>query len=961
MNRDIDDACLMSFYGVKTLTPKKLSHLNITEIDYPDIDEISKLSVEEQFTILNQLVNPNQQEKVNLNLTDRDVEDPLKGQGTNVVMDLIQKGIITSPRDPTVKSYLIGSQSFNSQKYLTTIHHDTPIQQLNFSLNFLEDNIHSHTNELKGAIDQNFIRFINCKKAIDDVLVEFKNSKTKAQKERDNARVFNPEKHAIRATTGKGELGLVQELEGAINNMNTTTSLMIRPISDKKNKEIKLYNMINFIKENKFFFDLPGILINSLSNHNNEKLIDDYNEFLIQKRKFFENLESQQNANLIKFTKEKNEEAIKEWEQEKQIKITILSKVFKEIDEIRGQFSKRTYKELLTLDNDALSDTFKENSKFISLIDNLSKLNPSTQTNPISEFLAKQIDTISKNFEYKVSKFDNKFLLMQSKLLDYINSLNKNRQSGSHINYISEKYKNYRDEVTDAKTSDERITIIQEAFGNSDSLDLPLVNETWLVLYNFIDFLDHLLLNNLNKCLSNYQYYAKQRGIDPECKIRDSIIDLINKVVLLLATLFDDDESNNSNNQLESSPRFYKQFVPYYTNSLSAIYHLTKINTKLNRIFTSFGQNVGTIGNLTKYPDTNKTLKSLKSYSSKINQKIIEAICAVWVNDCSQFYDIEDWKTEEEIALHTINDSVAKYTKFVSIIEYYQMYVIINIAGLIFQKEKQQDQQSEFKIVSAHPSKRILVSIEIQFMRSLNILVDSVMKKYNIERSLVPQNMLEENCDVEIFKILTVNNLDRLSSQIFPRLIRKFDQLYLKDLQKQNLKLFADIDKANITIIDDILTNEKLYINTQINNFFNTKFEPKELRIDGFIYKILVHFVKLINKIKPLTALAIFVKIINELQLSLIKTILDNLRKFEISSIALVNLKLDATFLLKVFDNSRNLKLNENCSKIIQILLNTIDEQYEQFGKNAFSYSQEQFQLVLQDNLNSSSSEFSCF
>ena len=49
-----------------------------------------------------------------------------------------------------------------------------------------------------------------------------------------------------------------------------------------------------------------------------------------------------------------------------------------------------------------------------------------------------------------------------------------------------------------------------------------------------------------------------------------------------------------------------------------------------------------------------------------------------------------------------------------------------------------------------------------------------------------------------------MNNFDKLSRIIYPELLLQFDKFFDKDLLKQNLKLFADIDKASLTIIDDI-------------------------------------------------------------------------------------------------------------------------------------------------------------
>ncbi|EGW30592.1 uncharacterized protein SPAPADRAFT_73278 [Spathaspora passalidarum NRRL Y-27907] len=889
------------YYGVNTLHLTNKDQLNYNPLADLDPDEVTSTWSEQSTTSRS-----------------FDLQDPLKGPNSNIVSELLDKHIISSKNDPLVYNYLISSQTFNSQKYLTTIHKDTPIEELTHALALLETDIHSHTSELKRAIDDNFLKVINSKKSIDDVLVEFKQQKSKAQADKESSKVFNPTKQRLDV-----QQDLCSELDSAINNMNTTTSLMIRPISELKAKEVKLMKMIEIVKENSFFFDLPSVLIEALSLNDNEKFLTNYNKFLVEKNKFYTNLQKERED---KLNQAKTSEAVKEIDADISLKHSTVSKVFSPIDSITLQYRQKLIKELLSLDTDIVSRTnTDERNKIISIIDNLMKLNEldTSASHPIADFISNQLNMINKDFEYHINKFDNKFLLHQEKLLDYISGLKQDRQIGSHINYIAEKYNH--------------IIPNEEIFDSSDSLDYSLINETWLVLLNFMEYLDTTLINTLQKILNNYLHY---NTIDSDGKIRDAYVEVINQVVLLLVTLFDSvkEETTEANTAIELSPRVYKQFVPYYANSLSTVYYLTKANLKVNRLLTKFGEFIGKIGNASKYPDTNKVIKSLKTSSTNINQKIIEAICSVWINDVTQFYDIEDWKCEKGEQSTTTN--------LVNIIQYYQTYMVSQISNLIFAKEK-----SEFQIVSVYPGKRILVSIEIQFMRSLTILVDSIMKKYHIERTI---------STVDTFKILTMNNLDKLSREIYPKLLRRFDELFDKDLSKQNLKLFVDIDKANLTIIEDILNNEKLYISSRVNLFFKSSKQAKKLKVDGFIYEILIHFVKLINKLKPLTVVEIFIDIINELQLNLLKNILDNIRNFEVSSLGLVNLKLDVNFVLQVFEKSKLLRFNESTYKLVQILLNTIEEKYQE-GHALYQYSKQEFDQVLKQNLQDSSNQFGCF
>ncbi|ODV77650.1 uncharacterized protein CANTADRAFT_55811 [Suhomyces tanzawaensis NRRL Y-17324] len=951
---------LLSYYNVNTLTPRSSNDLKLLGQDHLDPEEIQQLSQDEQFNLLSDLISTESHSPLNeQGLSKSDVEDPLVGRGSNVYKKLIQDKIVKSSTDPELNQYLISSSNFNSKQFLTTFHSQTPIEELVSAVDFLEHNIQSQTSELKGVIDANFLKFINCKKSIDEVLIEFKNQRSKLQKERESSKVFNPKRHQQLTKSKMNSLSSI--LEDSINNLNTTSSLMIRPIMENKLKENKVHKLIEFIKSHQSFFDLPSKLCIYISNHSHDLFIEDYNSFLNEKELFLKYQKNKYNREMAKFEQQKDDKAIEALKQDQLLINTSLLKVFNEVDNIVDQYKKKIFKELLSLDYEVsekpqYKDNNNTNSKFLSLIDKLYQLDiHNTQENPIYDFLMNQLNNIDEELEYQISKFDNKFGMMQKKLNDYIKSLPDSRRNGSHIKYIADKYNDIESYLATSSNDspDTSGTDLVLIFQSSENLDLSIINETWLILNNFINYLNGLFIKNLKKFTNNYKHY-KSSEIDVDGKIKEKFDGLVEKVNVILVTLFEDEEGNN--NQLESSPSNYKQFLPNFTNSLSAMHYLGGINKRLNEFLTHLGDYASTIGNVSASSDTNKVIKNLRNCSLKINQKILEAICAVWVNDCSQFYDLESWEIRSNVSssanIGADPDAFAdgSFTKLMNIIECYQTYILLKLKLLITNKE---NYESDCRIVAAYPSKRILVSIEIQFMRSLNIIIDSIMKRYSIERN-------QEDNTEGTFKVLTMNNFDKLSRAIYPRLIKRFDRLFEKGLLSQNLKLFADIDKASLTIFDDILNKEKIWLTIKVNNYFNASREskPKILKVDGFIYEILIHFVKLVHKVKPITGAEIFISIVNELQMHLIKNVLDNLRNANnLTAVDLVNLKLDVNFFMEVFEISNTLKFNDQTFKLLEILLNTIEEKFNGDG----GYSKLKFKGILERNLQDSQSQFGCF
>ena len=971
---------LLATYGLRTPHPQERKDVRSIDQSYPE--NLSGLSIEESFQLMKSILALDDVDSNELDPTKgQDLEDPLKGRGSNIVADLMKRGIISSPDDPLVKDYLISSQTFKPYKYLTTIHKDTPLNVLDDSLRFLDKNIQSYTRDLQSSLDANITHALNVKAEMDGTLQAFSQLKTKLQEDKETSKYFNPQRHRLNVSDNNGNGDISSELELSLNNMATTTTLMIKPIVENKAKEDRLNIMLEFIKSNAFLFNIPRKLINSLATNDSHQFIDDYTRYDREKLHVLRKIDSSFQLDVDKLRQSsggtQDEAAFADLNKIRLLKLTIIEKVFQEIETIASQFRDKTYQELSSLDHEASSTQSsisgtgsrnKDDQKFMSLVENLSKIESArgltNHSDPIGVFLNKQIEVLKTDFEYQEKKFDTKFVLMQKKLLEYVASLRAERRQGSHLSYIAEKYDSYRNEIKLAKNKEEKMLAIDEAFESGDALDISLVNETWLVLVNFMSYMETIFIKLVEKFANNYNSYHKL-NVDPLGSIRDKFLDAINEAVDLLVRLFQSEtnsEDNKEVNNLESRPANYKQFVPCYSNSLSTIHQLSTIQKKVNRVLTKLGVAVTTIGNVSKYEDTNKQLKTLKSASLHINQKILEAICSTWINDCTQFYDLEDWKIEDKY-----NAKDGSCTKLVNVIEYYQLYMISKISRIIFRKEKVNQDQLQVNIVASYPSKRVLMSIEIQFMRTLNIIVDSFMKKYNIDRLSLSQ---EKSSTIEVFKILTVNNLDKLSRTTYPLLIFQFDQRFGKDLSKQKLKLFADIDKASLTILDDILANEKEVISSTTSEFFTHISEIQNdvinfLSIDGFVFEVLMHFVKLVHKLKPLTSGDIFITIINELQYSFLKSIQDWLRSVNIRNVSvLYNLKLDCNFLHSVFEASRGLRLNDSTFSLLQNLLENISAQISECGaapRRGEQYSDALFKDKLKAYLKSSKAQFECF
>lgn len=964
LNYNDNDQTLLAFYGTSVLEPRSLADFK-NQKDLLPPEDLENLSPEELCAVLADFLKA--ADKVNSSayqFGSDDLKDPLTGH--DLVNLLLRKGVIGSENDSELSKYVVSSQKFNSQSYLSVVHKDTPMESLVGSLNMLDRSIRSQTSQLKSVLNENYASFVDCKKSIDDVLVSFKNAKSRAQKESEKSKIFNPNSRWNKKLQA-GE-SISSQLEESINNLNLSSSLMIRPIMEHNAKELKVAKLIEFIQKNKYFFDLPKQLIQNLSEQKQDDFIDTYNNFLKER----DYIKHRRELALKKAYSTNDEAEVKRVEQELALYHTVLSRVFSEIEKIADEFRKKAFRDLLSMDHEVVVRGANKSSldiKFIDLVDKLHRLDSdSAKTNPISDFLNEQLKKLQKEISYQDKKFETKFCMMQKKLLDYITSLANQREDGSNVRNIEEKFDSV-EEYFGTSSSAKSIHIdelkeaaIAEIFGSPDNLDLSIINETWLVLLNYIKYLEEFFSNVVQKYVRNYVHYADPSNgfnVDTEGTLMGAFFLLCNDVVAHVVNIF---ESEPNIDQMRVTPANFPNFLPYHTNSLSTMFYLSEINTRIGRLLTNISGYIAQVGNTSKSLDTNKQIKLLKESYALIEQRILEAICATWVNDCSQFYDLENW---EKYKIEG-NFKSTVYTKLMQILQYYERYALRRLSIFVFDKSQIPD--SDIKIVAPFPSKRTLVSLEIQFIRSLNVLMDSIMKKFTATKAEFNalHNHANHDIDTDIYKIMTMNNFQILGDVMFPSLIKRFDQLFQKDLHKQNLKLYSDLDKVKITVLDEISENEKAWIEKKVKDHFeglDKKTQFGKFQVDPFVYECLMHFVKLVYVVKPITAEQTFNNLIHELQNHFMKQFTASIREVKQKEHIIVrilgNLRLDLDYFVDVFEASDSLRLDDYSLSLGRVAVNEIKECESIFSD--LDYTTSDIEQALNEAVQQSQKEFACF
>lgn len=960
---------LLAFYGATTLSPHSLRDICLADI--PSIDDSLALPRSQQYELLASLM-LNDDGVDTLAPFGSDAEDPLRGPGLSIVLVLQDSGVVSSSHDPAVADYLITSNKFNPRKYLRAIHHDLPIEELELSLMALGEAIGHDLNNLKGVLDDNFAKLIKCKTAIDDTLLGIKNERSQAQKDAESSRVFDPRQSSLKLDN------LYTELEQSVNDLNVMSALKIRPITQTKDREAKIARLMEIVRSNLFLFDLPRNLDAFLRKREHEQFIDNYHRFLNEKQAFLHSRKERIRAEGTKLLLSKDEQGLKLLKQDMALEYSALSRAFDQVESIAGRYRRKTFKELLSLDQHValpkrgtlgLLETLDGTSrKFMALIKKLYELRSNDDKeaqNPITDFMVELLRDLDKELDYQIDKFQARFAMMQRKLGDYISTLEDAPPGVSHVSYIADKFTVIEEyhaaySLTLNYSAQERHDISIEVFDSAENLDSSIVSETWLVLLNFADYFVGLFTAHLNKFVANYRHFI-EHDIDSNGNLQASFISIVEKVCNAISTCFSSTVA--AKNQLESSPANFALFLPLLANSLSTVYYLRQCELKIRDLFTAMGELVGTMGQIRVSAKTNSTIKLLRTTSTLVNQAILEAICVVWINDCTQLYALEDWLTISEdsaMLAPRISDANgaannAVHTKFIYIVQVYEDFMITKLANLLFE-DKSEKTKSEFRIVAAHPSKRVLVSIEIQFMRSLKIIIDAVMKRYSIERTESPHD------SEGLYKVLTMNNVDMLSQVLFPGLIRRFDTLFLQDLQNQNLSFLEDIETARRAIYEDIVAKEKSWILEKISSHFNSDLSRRSssIQVDAVMYDVLTHLVKLLHAVRPLTGSNTLISLMNELQLGTVRDALLNIRQCtDLTPVELLNWRLNLNFFTAVFETSKTLQLNPETVTMLGLLLDTIQERIgPQMG---IDDPKREVAMALSKSLSDSRYQFSCF
>lgn len=702
-----------------------------------------------------------------------------------------------------LSKFSINSKQFNSKQFLKFIHKDDSFSQLSESLNILEGSIVERNKELRLLVEREFLRFVRSKSSLDGILSQFQKTG------------FNDE-----------EVGL-KSLKSSVNDANKEATLLIKPILQKKQREQKLKQALEYVEKKKLFFNLPKSFKNYINENDYDNLIHDY----------------------------KNAKQLKEDNNDK-----IMSRIWEELEMIIDTYKKTLWQSLTKDESD--DDFLKSIKKLIEL---------DVIDNPVLEWIDLKLKKFISLFNETFGKYHEKILNVQLNILSTVDE----------------------QDFTNFKSALE---------SNRPLIDSALIIEMWLMIVKLIEKLQELVTNfikfwnHVESFLNGtYQQRFVSNYIDPNSpylkfekyeiedvkKKGETFIDLlVNKLIRFFSSTQDSLKTlhtSKTNENDGATDNF--GFLPPFTNSLSALKYLPKIYTSTSEILNNLGQ----------LAITDKTVQSLRDTSVLLSERIVGSVCASWLNDCRSFHNLENWEnlnTGETLIPNLIYD--------------YEVYVIKGLGKLLFSKLP----EAKVAQIVKYPSKKILTGVQIQFLRSFDVLLESMIKK------IIEENQKQTvSKDIKSHhKLLTLSNIKKLKTSVVPSTLEEFDNTFDSNLHSQNLEIYAILDKMELTIFDSYINEQRKHLSkillTGISNTQWSSISAPPSKVSSFIYES-IHLLIVVYTSVSKVSYNLIGKVLQDLLEYTSVNLLKDLREVGDFSIeGLRQVSLDVEFLKKLIGKS---------------------------------------------------------